>query len=93
MPIAITRTVRKIVFRWAFRELRGLEIDSTDPESNSGTPDLTRPNPVESYLLQELGTEPEVMCNRLETVNNSKLLSPIENTPFSDQESVWRPNC
>ena len=51
MPIAITRTVRKIVFRWAFREVRGPAIESTDPESKSGTPDLTRPNPVESYLV------------------------------------------
>ncbi len=50
-PIGIIRTVHKIVFRWAFREVRGPEIDSTDLESKSGTPDLTRPNGVESYLL------------------------------------------
>ena len=51
VPIAITRTVRKIVFRWAFREVRGPEIEGTHPESSSGTPNLARPDPFESYLL------------------------------------------
>jgi hypothetical protein len=51
MPIAITRTVRKIVFRWAFREVHAAEIENMDLESRSATANLTRPNPVESYLL------------------------------------------
>ncbi len=48
MPIAITRTVRKIVFRWAFREVHEAEIQQ---EPGSGNPHLARPDPFESYLL------------------------------------------
>ena len=48
VPIAITRTVRKIVFRWAFREVHQAEIQK---EPGSGNPDLARPDLFESYLL------------------------------------------
>ncbi len=48
VPIAITRTVRKIVFRWAFREVHEAEIQKEPGSSNSN---LARPDPFESYLL------------------------------------------
>jgi DNA-directed RNA polymerase specialized sigma24 family protein len=48
VPIAITRTIRKIVFRWAFREVHETEIQK---EPGSGNPNLARPDPFESYLL------------------------------------------
>ena len=48
VPIAITRTVRKIVFRWAFREVHEAEIQK---EPGSSNPNLARPDPFESYLL------------------------------------------
>ncbi len=48
VPIAITRSVRKIVFRWAFREVHEAEIQK---EPGSGNPNLARPDPFESYLL------------------------------------------
>ncbi len=48
VPIAITRTVRKIVFRWAFREVHEAQIQK---EPGSSNPNLARPDPFESYLL------------------------------------------
>src|SRR5712692_2846834 len=48
VPIAITRSVRKIVFRWAFREVHEAEIQK---EPGSSNPKLARPDPFESYLL------------------------------------------
>ncbi len=48
VPIAITRTVRKIVFRWAFREVHEAEIQK---EPGSRNRNLARPDPFESYLL------------------------------------------
>ena len=48
VPIAVTRTVRKIVFRWAFREVHEAGIQK---EPGSSNPNLARPDPFESYLL------------------------------------------
>jgi DNA-directed RNA polymerase specialized sigma24 family protein len=48
VPIAIARTVRKIVFRWAFREVHVAEIQK---EPGSGSPNFARPEPFDSYLL------------------------------------------
>ena len=47
-PLAIQHFVRKIVFRWAFREMREAEIQK---QPGSRNPNLARPGPFESYLL------------------------------------------